>query len=95
VPDVDLLARIEAHDESIALLKALVRVLSDRLSRVEGHADKPARDALTTIKGASHASGYSETTIRKRIAEGRIVAHKIGGAVIVDAASVPRREKAS
>ncbi len=84
----DRLAKLEAN---AALLMALVRTLSDRVAELEG-CDGPALpDAVTTIKSAAFTTGFSQSTIRMWVAQGKIVARKIGGAVLIDAASLPPR----
>jgi hypothetical protein len=82
---------VAALETDRATTMMLLKVLSARLAAVEGHAEPIAPDAVTTLKGAAYATGFSQTTIRKRIAEGRIAARKIGGAVIVDASTLPAR----
>ena len=83
--DVDLAERVEC-------LEALVGVLSSRVSELEGNAVEPMDDEpVTTIKGAAWLSGYSETTIRKRIKRGLIDARPVGGRWLVRKASLPAR----
>jgi hypothetical protein len=84
-PAADHAARLEALEGDHALVMALIRTLSDRLAMLEGR-EPPDTGAMTTIKRAAGESGFSETTIRRKIARGEIAARKIGGRVLVSLA---------
>lgn len=83
--------RIAALERDVALLMALASVTNGRLAELEGSPAPIGDEAVTTIKGAAWATGYSETAIRKRIASGRIEARKVGGRVLVRTASLAAR----
>jgi excisionase family DNA binding protein len=87
--------------------RALIYILNARLAEVEASNAQmrallgldPPPPAIgadwRSIKQAAGATGFSETTIRKRIARGEIEAIKVGGHVLIAAASLRRRgEKA-
>jgi hypothetical protein len=90
-----LIERVGAQDEAIATLTgharlqdALIRTLSDRISKLEGVDPEPDRSGWTTIKGAAHEIGYSQSGLRKRIAAGKVAAQRLGGRWIIDRASL-------
>jgi hypothetical protein len=80
----DELRRLIEHSR---LQDALIRMLSDRISKLEG---VPASDysGSTTIKSAAGETGYSESAIRKKIRSGAIKATPHGGRWIIDRASL-------
>ena len=92
-----LAERVEALDR-IAALKRMLRscgadaVTTGRLAGLEGAETPIDNEAITTIKGAAFVTGYSETTIRKRIKNGRIEARHVGGRVLVRTASLTVRK---
>ena len=61
---------------------ALARELNNRVSALEGR-DEPVTGAETTVKNMAGLLGLSQTTIRRRIASGRIRARRVGGRVLV------------
>jgi hypothetical protein len=79
-----------ALEADVALLRAIVTAATGRLA---GGGAEPFDGHETTIKGAAWSSGYSESSIRKMIASGRIAGRKIGGRVLVDKRTLPRGAK--
>ena len=61
---------------------ALAREGNNRVSALEGR-DEPDPGAETTVKNMAGLLGLSQTTIRRRIASGRIRARRVGGRVLV------------
>ncbi len=81
--------------ERVERVEALVDVLMSRIADLEGEAAPPVDvEAATTLKGASHATGFSVSAIRKWIASGKVSAVRIGGRVIIDRRSLPPRRSA-
>jgi hypothetical protein len=94
VKDVDLemlVARIDKLAERADRALALTFVLNSRLVAVEARVGAPpfALDDETTIKDASFRTGYSPSSIRKKIGQGKISARKVGGRILVAIASLP------
>jgi hypothetical protein len=81
-------AQIAKLSERMALQDALMRIMSDRLSKLEGAEPEPDRSGSTTIQRAAHETGYSQSGIRKRIASGKITATQFGRRWIIDRASL-------
>jgi hypothetical protein len=90
---VRILASIDdQRDAQIALLVALVRALSDRVSVLEHReVEDVDRSGWLTVQIAAHRSGYSESGIRKLVREKRVGHERIGGKVFVT--SLPERRK--
>ncbi|MDR3485250.1 MAG: hypothetical protein P4M05_10100 [Bradyrhizobium sp.] len=90
--------------KQIKQLFGICFVLSSRLTEVEAlnvklctalGLDSPLPAIGTgwiTIKQAAFDSGFSQSHIRKLIAQGKIAAHPIGGRVAVRADTVPKRQ---
>jgi hypothetical protein len=86
----------DPRDGQMALLLALVRELSDRVTVLEHRngiesalqIDHPLK---MTVKTAAHRSGLSESGIRKLVRENRVAHEWIGGSVFLTA--VPTRRK--
>ena len=81
-------AEIAKLSEHSRLQDALIRMLSDRLSKIEGVEPEPDRSGSTTIQRAAHETGYSQSGIRKRITSGKITATQFGRRWIIDRASL-------
>ena len=82
--DLNLADRIAALEADRSLHLALLHVLSARVSELEGLAEPHDDvDGLTTVKRAAGESGFSETTIRRWLAEGKIEGRRFGGRVMV------------
>lgn len=88
----DVAERLERVEADVGLLRMLVAVMGGRLAGLEGAETPIDNEAITTIKGAAFVTGYSETTIRKRIKNGRIEARHVGGRVLVRTASLTVRK---
>jgi hypothetical protein len=86
-PRDDELRRLIEHSR---LQDALIRMLSDRLSKLEG-VPAPDYSGSTTIKSAACETGYSESAIRKKIASGAIKATPHGGRWIISRESLRRK----
>jgi|SRR5580698_8471750 hypothetical protein len=74
----------DPRDAQMALVLALLREVSDRLTVLE-HRDVEDvdRSGWMTVKVAAHASGYSESAVRKLIRQNRVAHEWIGGRVFV------------
>jgi hypothetical protein len=89
-----VLAHDERDDELRRLIEhsrlqdALIRMLSDRISKLEGVEPEPDYSGWDTIKEAAHETGYSQSGIRKRIASGKIAVTPLGRCWIIDRASL-------
>jgi hypothetical protein len=81
-------AKIASLEDRLALAMAAIREVSDRLAVVEGRAAKPAGEDETTIKGAAHVIGYSQSRVRGLIKDGRIEARTPRGRVLIKKASL-------
>jgi hypothetical protein len=86
----DELRRLIEHSR---LQDALIRALSDRVSKLEGVGPEPDRSGTTTIKQASYDTGYSLSGVRKRIASGKIKATPLGRLWLIDRASLTSKRK--
>jgi hypothetical protein len=89
--DTERDARIEALIEHSRLQDALIRMLSDRITAIEGLDPGPDHGSMTTLKGAAFMTGYSQSGIRRRISAGKIKARRVGGRWFVDASSLKVR----
>jgi excisionase family DNA binding protein len=88
----DLGERVSRLERDLGLALALVHIVGDRVAELEG-APAPDKEQVTTIKGAAYMTGFSETTIRKRIAKGAIEARHVGGRWLIKTASLAARSK--
>ena len=88
----ETLVRIAALESTVGLLMALCRMHESRIAEIEGAPALDDASAYTTLKGAAFLIDRSETTVRKRIASGRIQARRIGGRVLVKTASLTARK---
>jgi hypothetical protein len=79
-----LIARLIEHDR---LQDALMRAMSDRISKLEGVKPEDLSGS-TMIREAAYETGYSQSGIRKRISSGAITATKRGGRWFIDRASL-------
>ena len=76
----------DAPDDRVDRLLAIVYGLNERMAAIETHLaiEAPAvPDGLTPIKRAAGEAGYSESYVRKLIADGRVEAVKLGGRVFI------------
>ena len=80
-------ARIAALEHRVAYQDAMLRVISDRIGRIEC-VEEPDLSGSATICQAAHDTGYSQSGIRKRIASRKIIATKRGGHWFIDRASL-------
>jgi hypothetical protein len=80
----------DPRDAQMALVMALVRVLSDRVTALE-HRDVEDvdRTGWMTVPIAAYRSGYSESGIRKLVRQNRVAHEWIGRRVFVT--SLPER----
>lgn len=92
-------ARIAALESAVARLTALLYLASGRITALEdrsGVATSETPPLETTIKDAAFQTGFSQTQIRKLIAQRKIAARQVGGRWLIGVASLPRRcEKVS
>jgi hypothetical protein len=79
---------VDPRDAQMALVLALVRELSDRVTKLEGVEPELDLSGTTTIQRAAHETGYSQSGVRKRIASHKITATKHGGRWFIDRASL-------
>jgi hypothetical protein len=85
----DELRRLIEHSR---LQDALIRMLSDRISVLEGVEFAPIdRSPLMTVKDAAFKSGLSESGVRKLIRENRVGHAWIGGRVFLTELPTRRR----
>jgi hypothetical protein len=85
-------AEIAKLTEHVVFLAAIVRALSDRISKLEGVEYAPIdRARLMTVKDAAFKSGLSESGVRKLIRENRIGHAWIGGRVFATELPIRRR----
>jgi hypothetical protein len=87
--------RLSVLEETVERLTAIVYLLNARVSDVENKdaIASPSAEAVTTIKGAAYATGFSESQIRKMIEDGRIKSRRRGGRVLIDIGSLPVRRE--
>ena len=93
----DVAARVEQLRAMLYLVNGRVAELevSNAELRARLDMDPPAPSIgvdWMTIKQVSIDTGYAESTVRSWIASGKIEARAIGGKVLINAASLPRRE---
>jgi excisionase family DNA binding protein len=101
--DAGLAERVQRLEDERDLDRATLYVLNARLADLEAsNAELRALAGLNppppaigadwrSLKQAAGETGYSETTIRRRIERGKIEARHVGGHVLIRASSLPPR----
>jgi len=94
VDRVDLEAKITELEAGQDRLLRMLFLINERLSEAESRLPPPRFTVPTgwiPIKWASADCGYAEPTLYRWARRGRIVSVKIGGHVVVDPKSLPKR----